>query len=69
VEAIGNAILEKDVQFDKAHFKGVSNQAKDFICLCLRKKFEERPTVKELFEEPWIKKWVEDPVIKESTTL
>lgn len=37
LEEIADAILEKDITFPKEQWGKVSNQAKDFICLCLRK--------------------------------
>lgn len=50
-------------------WENISEDAKDFITMCLNKNKEQRCHIKDLFETKWIKHWIEHPVIEEKTAL
>ena len=48
------AIVTKDIDLNKAYFKKVSQDAKDFITRACKKDVSERLSAKQLLEHPWI---------------
>merc|ERR1719228_2152712 len=54
-------IASATLDFPAELFEGVSEEAKDFIADCLKRKPEQRPTVSECFHHPWIAQHSEPP--------
>ena len=68
-DEIRKNIIENEVKFEKALWKGVSKWGTDFVCNCMRKDLADRPQVSELLEHRWIKDFVADPTIGKETQL
>ena len=54
MKAINQNIVNKKVTFQEKEWKTVSNNAKDFILMCLDRNAENRPSIEDLFDHPWI---------------
>lgn len=67
-EAIYQEIVHKSVDFSHPNFAKVSQEAKDFICSCLKKTYTRRPQVSDLLDHPWMKV-VETQKLDESVVL
>jgi len=46
--------VQKKLTFGEKEWRKVSQNAKDFISLCLDRDQNRRPTIEELFDDPWI---------------
>ena len=57
-------IVKNDVIFNPYKWKNISNNAKDFVKLCLNKKASERPSASEAINHPWFSN-----VVKETHSL
>lgn len=56
VVALYKSILKEQPSFKQDAWKNISDEAKDFIQLCLQKDYEKRPLTLECLEHPWIDK-------------
>jgi len=54
VVAIYKSILKDQPSFKEAPWKDVSDEAKDFIKICLQKDYEKRPLTLECLAHPWM---------------
>ena len=54
IKKINQNILGKEVRFPSKQWKGISNNAKDYIIQCLDRNQLTRPSIAELFDHPWI---------------
>ena len=57
-------IVKNDVIFNPYKWKNISNNAKDFVKLCLNKKASERPSASKAIDHPWFSN-----VVKETHSL
>ena len=46
-------IVKNDAIFNPYKWKNISNNAKDFVKLCLNKRSSERPSASEAINHPW----------------
>ena len=51
------ALLKEVTSFTRVDLNGVSDEAQDFIALCLKQKEEDRATAEKLLQHPWILKY------------
>ena len=54
IKEINKNIVQKKLTFGEKEWRKVSQNAKDFISLCLDRDQNRRPTIEELFDDPWI---------------
>ena len=54
IKKINYNIIHKEIAFPDKQWSGISEQAKNFIRLCLDRNQNTRPSIAELFEHPWI---------------
>lgn len=54
VAKIWNSILHDNPKFQGSAWSNVSQEAKDFVKVCLQKSYKERPTAAEALAHPWL---------------
>ena len=54
IKKINYNIVNKDIKFPDKQWSGISNNAMNFIKLCLDRSQTTRPSINKLFEHPWV---------------
>lgn len=55
ISAIWRSVLMDKLDFNRKHWDGISDEAKDFVRLLLNRDPDKRPTAKAVLEHPWLR--------------